>query len=567
LNKALWTTPHTCSVAVVGLVFFGAEASAAVTDKPQFVPAPGTYTTSRKITLSDNTAGAVIYYTTDGSTPTTSSAQYSAPIEVSATTTLEAIAVASGDTQSAISSGTYSIARPTDQPTFVPAPGTYTTPQKITISDQTAGALIYYTTDGSTPTTSSTEYTAPVEVDATAKIKAIAVASGHSQSGVSSGNYTIDDYSVVLQFDKGRHDVANGQCPAAALIQGTDGNFYGTTRSGGPYPGYAGVVFQMTPDGMETVLHTFGDAGDGKTPEASLIQGSDGNFYGTTSAGGAYAGSTDTGGTVFTITPDGVETVLHSFGGAGDGVAPAFGLILGNDGNFYGTTQGGGAYGNGTVFKITSAGVETVLYSFSATPAGTNPQALILASDGNFYGATYMGGAYGNGMIFKLTPAGVGTVLYSFSGTPDGNGPDALVQGSDGNFYGTTEVGGANSTCLEGDYGCGTVFKVTPAGVETVLHSFGGTGDGVVPEGLIQGSDGNFYGTTDIGGKANVGTVFEITPTGVETVLHSIGYNRDQWPEAGLVQSSDGNFYGTTCYGGVRAGGDGVVFKLNWAQP
>jgi uncharacterized repeat protein (TIGR03803 family) len=347
---------------------------------------------------------------------------------------------------------------------------------------------------------------------------------------------------------------SGGKFTGAALIQGSDGSFYGTTFGGGANGD--GTVFKITPAGAEMLLYSFtGAHGDGANPNAALIQGSDGNLYGTTWDGGA-----NNDGAVFKITPAGVETVLHSLSGSpGDGMSPNASLVQGSDGNFYSTTARGGAIGDGTVFKITPTGVETVLYSFGGTPDEANPlAALVQGSDGNLYGTTWDGGANGEGMVFSITPAGVETVLYSFGATKtDGTGPQAtLIQDSDGNFLGTTPSGGAN--------GDGTVFKVTPAGVETVLYSFGASqSDGTYAEAsLIQGSDGNFYGTTSTGGANGDGTVFRITPAGVETVVYSFagGPTDGANPNAALIQGSDGNFYGTTVSGGVN--GDGVVFKI-----
>jgi uncharacterized repeat protein (TIGR03803 family) len=267
---------------------------------------------------------------------------------------------------------------------------------------------------------------------------------------------------------------------------------------------------------------------------------------------------------VFKITSAGVETVLYSFGGGTDGAVPSAGLLQATDGNFYGTTTSGGA-GFGTVFKITPAGAETVLYSFGGGTDGAAPQAgLIQSTDGNFYGSTLSGGANNVGTVFKITLAGTETVLYSFgSGGNDGQSPyGVLVQGTDGNFYGTTITGGTA--------GAGTVFKVTPAGVETVLWSFGYVaGDGSNPyAGLIRGVDGDFYGTASTGGANNDGTIFKITLAGVETVLYSFtGGSDGKFPYGGLIQGTDGNFYGTTEFGGPNGGGfgantgDGTVFK------
>jgi uncharacterized repeat protein (TIGR03803 family) len=320
----------------------------------------------------------------------------------------------------------------------------------------------------------------------------------------------------------------DGATPVASLVQGVDGNFYGTTSVGGAnsatctVPGSCGTVFKITPSGAVTVLHSFtGTGGDGANPVASLIQGSDGNFYGTTNLGGANSATcTIAGGcgSVFKITPTGVETVLHSFTGAGgDGATPDASLLQGSDGNFYGTTSYGGAAsasfadGCGTVFTITPTGVETVLYAFQCTGGdGVDPLAgLTLGNDGNFYGTTYLGGASGEGTVFKITPAGVETVLYSFNGGACGddiNPAVSLTQGSDGNFYGTTS--GNTNSC-----GQGTVFKITPTGVESVLYAFkGDISLGANPHaGVIQGSDGNLYGTTEYGGAGENGTVFKLS--------------------------------------------------------
>jgi uncharacterized repeat protein (TIGR03803 family) len=352
--------------------------------------------------------------------------------------------------------------------------------------------------------------------------------------------------TVLYSFQGGS---ADGAYPQASLIQVSGGNFYGVTATGGTTN--SGVMFKITPLGVETVLYSFGNGSDGQVPEGTLVQDSSGNFYGTTGYGG-----TAIWGTVFKITPAGVETVLHSFGNGGDGKVPEVALVQGSDGNFYGTTAFGGTANRGSVFMITPLGVETVLHSFgSGTDGATPDSALIQASDGNFYGTTTNGGTAASGAVFKITPAGVETVLYSFGSSNDGNFPLAgLIQASDGNFYGTTGSGGAANG--------GTVFKLTPAGVETVLHSFGSGTDGTIPEAaMIQASDGNFYGTTASGGTGDSGTIFKITALGVETVLHSFGVGTDgATPEAPLVQGSDGNFYGTTGNGGAE--GFGTVFKF-----
>jgi len=351
----------------------------------------------------------------------------------------------------------------------------------------------------------------------------------------------------------------DGIGPAGNLILATDGNFYGTTSAGGQY-GF-GSVFKITPQGIETVLHSFsGRAADGNEPLGGLVQGSDGNFYGTTFYGGSSVGAG--GGTVFKITPTGVETVLHSFGGD-DGIGPAASLVQGSDGNFYGTTSYGGGTGGGTVFKITPEGTETVLHIFSGGPSdgGGSVSALIQGSDGNFYGTTPMGGASAYGTVFKIDPTGLETIVFSFTDSDvEGQSISALVQGSDGNFYGTT-VGRLS----------GTIFRLTPAGVETTLYTFTGGADGGSPQSsLIQGRDGNFYGTTQYGGTGNTGTVYMVTAGGIETVLHSFAAVPDAaisngtMPKAALVQGNDGSFYGTASVGGLT--GAGTVFQITTAR-
>ena len=334
----------------------------------------------------------------------------------------------------------------------------------------------------------------------------------------------------------------------ASLIQGSDGNFYGTAVGTGTASApVAGTVFEITPAGALTILHSFTDFAAGDYAQAGLIQGSDGNFYGTTVGGGA-----NNAGTVFMLTPAGVFSTLYSFTAGSDGSYPG-GLIQGSNGNFYGTTGGGGSSGGGTVFEITPAGKLTTLYSFAALSSRNLRQSsLIQGTDGNFYGTTGDSGSDSGGVVFTLTPKGVFTTLYTF-----GNGSNprhSLVQGTDGNFYGTTPSGGTA--------GNGSIFEITPAGELTTLYSFTGGSDGGNPQSsLIQGTDGNFYGTTDSGGTAGSGAVFRITPAGVFTALYSFTGGSDGGnPQAGVIQGTDGNFYGTTSAGG--ASDYGTVFEL-----
>jgi uncharacterized repeat protein (TIGR03803 family) len=336
------------------------------------------------------------------------------------------------------------------------------------------------------------------------------------------------------------------------LVVASDGNFYGMTESGGI--GNYGAVFKITSAGAETVLWSFAGGVDGEDPYGSLVEGTDGNFYGLTEYGGAHSD-----GTVIKVTPAGVETVLWSFGSGSDGYYPYGSLLLGGDGNFYGMTEeGGGTNDEGIVFKITPAGVETVLWSFGSGSDGSDPHgSLVLGSDGNFYGLTYGGGtAGGYGTVFKITPAGVETVLWSFGTGTDGQEPfGGLVLGSDGNFYGMTYGGGTS--------GAGTVFKITPTGTETVLWSLGSGSDGSYPYGsLVQGSDGNFYGMTDYGGANGAGTIIQITPSGTETVLWSFGAGSDaSHPVGNLIFGPDGTMYGYSPDGGANSLGAVIVFN------
>jgi uncharacterized repeat protein (TIGR03803 family) len=356
----------------------------------------------------------------------------------------------------------------------------------------------------------------------------------------------------------------DGRLPYAALSQATDGNLYGATYYGGASS--SGNVFKVNPGGALKSSYSFcsqSDCADGEYTYAVPIQGTDGNFYGTT-----YLGGANDEGTVFKLSPSGVLTTLHSFDGT-DGAEPLAGLVQAANGSLYGTTYLGGTKGDGTVFKITSSGTFTTLHSFctqSGCPDGENPFAvLILGTDGNLYGTTLAGGAHGDGTVFRVTPGGALTTLHSFcpqSGCPDGEFPQTgLVQAGDENFYGTTILGGA--------YGNGTIFKMTPAGTVTTLYSAcpqSGCPDGnYLYAGLIQATDGNLYGIMQIGGANGYGTIFRITLSGTLTTLYSFcsqsGCTDGEYPAAGVVQDTNGNLYGTTADGGIN--GDGTVFSLS----
>lgn len=356
---------------------------------------------------------------------------------------------------------------------------------------------------------------------------------------------------------------ADGKESFAGLWQATNGNFYGTTYYGGAKN--SGELFQVTAAGTLSTLYSFcskTDCEDGEYSYAVPVQGPDGNFYGTT-----YLGGSKEDGTVFKVTPGGIQTTLHSFGGA-DGSQPLAGLVAAKDGNFYGTTYSGGQHNNGSIFKVSSKGVLTTLHSFCSETAcadGQNPFAgLIQGKDGNLYGTTLSGGSHGHGAVFKITTGGTFTTIYSFcsqGGCVDGEFPQTgLIQASNGKLYGTTILGGA--------YGSGTIFELTTSGALTTLYSAcsqSGCPDGnYLYAGLIQAKDGNLYGIMQVGGAHNSGTVFKITLTGTLTTLYSFCSQSacadGQYPAAALVQGTNGMLYGTTADGGAH--GDGIVFSI-----
>ena len=336
----------------------------------------------------------------------------------------------------------------------------------------------------------------------------------------------------------------DGSNPMAPLVLDTAGNLYGTTYGGGANS--RGTIFRVDTTSSESVLYSFASGADGQNPSAGLILvGSE--LYGTTEAGG-----TSGYGTVFEVSTSGQETILYSFQGGADGSYPSGGLIRDSAGNLYGATTSGGASGDGTVFKIAGSGVETLLHRFSGGVDGEFPQGGLTGDASlNLYGTTQAGGASGWGTVFRVSTAGSEAVLYSF---PDEESPNGVIRDSVGNSYGTTALGGAS--------GAGTVFKIASSGKKTILHSFRGGSDGEYPSaGLIRDSAGNLYGTTYSGGTSNWGTVFRIDAKGHETVLYSFAAGSDgASPVAGLVRDSSGNLYGTTKYGGAY--GAGVVFKL-----
>jgi uncharacterized repeat protein (TIGR03803 family) len=341
---------------------------------------------------------------------------------------------------------------------------------------------------------------------------------------------------------------ADGSGPNAGVILDSSGNLYGTTFDGGT--GGAGVVYKVDTARQETVQYSFPGPIDGSFPEAGVIRNSAGNFYGTTTYGG-----TDNAGLVYKLDPAGHETVLYSFTGGADGAYPQAGVIPDSAGNLYGTTTSGGAWGWGAVYKLDTTGQETVLYSFTGGVDGSSPYAgVIRDASSNLYGTTTSGGAWGLGTVYKLDTAGQETVLYSFSVGADGANPFAgVVRDAAGNLYGTAYIGGTANL--------GVVYKVDTAGQETVLHNFTGGSDGSQPyAGLVGDSSGNLYGTTYFGGAANAGVVYKLDTSGHETVLYTFTGGADGAnPRAGAIRDSAGNLYGTTVQGGAA----GVVYKVD----
>jgi len=343
-----------------------------------------------------------------------------------------------------------------------------------------------------------------------------------------------------------------GANPNAGVIQDAAGNLYGTTSSGGA--ANLGVVFKMDTSGHQTLLHSFTGAADGGDPYAGVIFDPAGNLYGTTIAGGT-AGM----GVVYKLDTTGQETVLYNFTGGADGGNPYAGVILDAAGNLYGTTYGGGAEGAGVVYKLSPAGQETVLYTFTGGADGGYSEAgVILDTAGNLYGTTSGGGAAGVGVVFELNPAGQETVLHRFTAGPDGGVPYAgVIRDSAGNLFGTALIGGAS--------GAGVVYKLSTAGKETVLYNFTGGADGGGPyAGVVGDAAGNLYGTTVGGGTGGAGVVYQLNKSGQETALYSFsGGVSGGSPSAAVFRNASGNVFGTTFSGGTAGGG--VVFKLDAA--
>jgi uncharacterized repeat protein (TIGR03803 family) len=362
-------------------------------------------------------------------------------------------------------------------------------------------------------------------------------------------------YRVVYTF--GTNSATDPIIPGGGpdfIAQGRDGNLYSTSQAGGT--DNRGAAFKITPSGTETVLASFVFT-NGLIPLGGLTLGTDGNLYGTSQQGGDSNCNLGFGcGTVFKITPGGVLTTLFIFpADLSKGYYPFAAPTQGTDGNFYGTTEGN----TGTVFKITPTGMLTTLHTFNGTDGSFVESGLIQGTDGSFYGGSFGGGANGDGVVFKITPSGVFSVLHNFTGS-DGSSSWSLIQAADGNFYGATVAGGTSNA--------GVVFKITPNGTYSVLYNLNGTTDGLnAYSSLVQATDGNFYGVTDMGGTLGYGTIYKSTPQGAYSVVHNFDDTNGANPWSTLTQNTNGILYGDTFKGGkltiCGTPGCGVVYSLD----
>jgi uncharacterized repeat protein (TIGR03803 family) len=378
--------------------------------------------------------------------------------------------------------------------------------------------------------------------------------------------------NVIYSFT-GNNGTLDGNAPFAPLLNAGGGVFYGTTGYGGGSTnctGGCGTLFRVNSDGTETVVYAFAGGTDGARPNAGVIAGPDGVLYGTTEFGGNGAGCQSATfisaygysgcGTVYEITSAAAENVIYSFQGTGeDGFNVLAGVVLGSNGNLYGSTASGGTYLAGNLFELTPAGVETVLYSFTGGSDGTSPNAVTLGNGGGIFGTANGGGASGLGTVFKLSAKGVFKILHTFTGGPgDGAYPETgLLDAGDGNFYGTTPYGGA--------LGFGSLFKITASGTMTIAYSFTSTGGSVSPNGpLIENSAGTIFGTTEFGGTAGYGFVYEYSAGGFTTLVSLPGYPAGSANAmAGVTLGDGGNLYGTSSLGGAYDGGTVFKVKIN----
>jgi uncharacterized repeat protein (TIGR03803 family) len=367
-------------------------------------------------------------------------------------------------------------------------------------------------------------------------------------------------YQQLYRFSP-EHD---GARPGGGLLD-VSGTLYGTTVAGGLLGG-KGTIYRITTSGEHKVLYRFKGVPDGRNPQSGLLN-VNGTLYGTTEYGGPSRN-----GTIYSVSTSGAEKVVYAFKGAGgsDGCRPAARLIDVN-GTLYGTTSGCGdfrcnsEYGCGTVFSVTTSGQETVLHSFAGTGSdGADPETELIDVNGVLYGTTSIGGLEdprSGGTVFSITLAGEEKVLYTFQGGSDGGEPDSGLINVNGMLYGTTFYGGGHAACGQG---CGTVYRVSTAGAEKVLYGFAGGSDGAGPASDLTEMNGALYGTTQSGGNSHArnGTIFKVSVSGRERVLYRFGATQND----GVTPSSplanlNRTLYGTTAYGG-GAYGNGTVFAL-----
>jgi uncharacterized repeat protein (TIGR03803 family) len=377
--------------------------------------------------------------------------------------------------------------------------------------------------------------------------------------------------AIGLSAQTFHSETIDGTPSHGPLIQSIDGNLYGTTWTSANCAD-CGEFYKVTPNGKLTDLYDFcslPNCADGASPQAGLTLGINGNFYGAASGGGASSG-----GTIFELTPQAVLTTLYSFcslPNCADGSFPTGGLVIARNGNFYGTTEDGGLTtycigGCGTVFELTPEGKLTTLYTFcpeQGCPDGARPNtALVQATDGSLYGTTNLGGT-GAGVIFRLTLQGKMTTFYKFNVEAQGANPNNLIEAADGNLYGTTQNGGVT--------GGGTIFTITLDGKLTVLTTLCVQRDpsciSLPQAGLLQASDGNFYGTTIAGGTFGNGAIFQMTPRGKLTILHNFCPETcGAWlPVAPMTQGTDGTLYGTTWASSIQ--NYGTIFSGSMSLP
>ena len=523
---------------------------------PTFSLSPGTYAGTQQVRLLDADPTAAIYFTVNGVSPTMNSQQYEGVITIGQSETIEAVAVASRRATSSIASATYTLTGiPTNAPTVLVAlptlPAGSTAAVTATAISSVDGSIVTFATAGGVGGSFS---------PATCTVSGGSCAVAYTPTGTAPAGTYLNDLTASFTAAGGDTaatalatiyvvpastltTLANGDYLTSSLIQASDGNFYGVDLIFSP----AGRIFRMDSTGNVTTVYAFTGGSDGAEPEDHLVQGTDGAFYGVTQLGGS-----SNNGTLFKVDSAGNFTLLYSFSGSLDGAKPQRALVQGTDGSFYGTAYGGGASGYGTVYKVDASGNFTLLHAFADGMEGGFPRgSLLQGADGNFYGTTQGGGTYSIGTVYKMDTAGNVTTLYSFTGGADGAQPFAgLVQGLDGSFYGTTFYGGT--------YTGGTLYKVDASGNFTALLSLTGF-ESSRPESVpVQAADGDFYGLDSL-----AGSLFRFDSSGNFTLLHYFTGGADgSGPGGSLVQGADGSFYGTTAGGGSGAYSPGTLFKL-----